>query len=84
MSGDNPIPVLTEVLHKPAVAAVEPSADLASLQASLCAASLQLAEARLRDACREAEHVLLERVMRELRAELPVIVRDVINDYLKK
>jgi hypothetical protein len=84
MSGDNPIPVLTEVLHKPAAKTAEPAAALEDLQERLCAASLQFAEERLREATREAAHVLLERVMGELRAELPVIVRDVINDYLKK
>lgn len=84
MSSDNSIPVLTEVLHQPAEETVEPAPNLDDLQASICNASLQFAEQRLRAACHDAEQALLERVMGEMRAELPAIVREAINDYLKK
>lgn len=37
----------------------------------------------LRDACQEAEHMLLQRVMTQLRAELPAIVRGVLKEQLE-
>jgi len=82
---DDDIPVLTEAVEPlPAAAAVAAAHDLARLEARLCASSLKLAEQLLRDACREAEHVLLERVMNELRAELPAIVKRALDEHFDR
>ncbi len=92
MDTDDDIPVLTDTIagRKIGVAPspqAEPgerqAVDLDRLQAKICASSLTLAEAMLRDACQEAEHMLLQRVMTQLRAELPAIVRGVLKEQLE-
>lgn len=92
MSTDDNIPVLTDALHR--VLPAEPEAseqlspetapDIDQLEAQICESSLQFAEEMLRDACREAEHVMMERIMGALRAELPAIVRNVLDENLNK
>lgn len=95
MSNHDDIPVLTDVLQRagtaePAAPQSEPETappqppDVDALQAQICASSLQFAEEMLRDACREAEHVMVERVMGALRAELPAIVQNVLDENLNK
>jgi len=76
------IPVLTDAIERAAPAT--PASNIDALQDELCAASLAHAEALLRDACREAEHVLFERTLNALRAELPGIVRGILNEHLEK
>lgn len=92
MDKDDEIPVLTDTivgrkldLAKPPAAtpAGRQAVDLDRLQAKICASSLTLAEAMLRDACREAEHMLVQRVMSQLRAELPAIVRGELKEQLE-
>ena len=87
MSHEDDIPVLTDALDRVIAAppAPEPEAhDIDALQAQICESSLQFAEEMLRDACREAEHVMMERIMGALRAELPAIVRNVLDENLNK
>ena len=82
--GDD-IPVLTDAIErrKPSRRdTAEP--DIDALQDEICASSLRTAEALLLDACREAEHVLMERTMSNLRAELPAIVRDALKEHFEK
>lgn len=79
---DDDIPVLTDAIERAAPAT--PDRNLDELQNALCAASLAHAEALLRDACREAEHVLTERTLNALRAELPGIVRGILKEHLEK
>ena len=80
---DDDIPVLTDAIERaPAVPA--PGVDIDALQDEICASSLRMAEAMLLDACREAEHVLMERTMSTLRAELPAIVRGALKQHLDK
>jgi hypothetical protein len=82
---DDDIPVLTDAIERAVIdGKPAPAADMEKLQAELCASSLRVAEEMLRDACREAEHVLMDRAMRTLRAELPAIVRGVLNDHFEK
>lgn len=82
---DEDIPVLTDALERPASPRrTAPGADIDALQDEICASSLRAAEALLLDACREAEHVLMESAMSTLRAELPAIVRGVLQEHLDK
>ena len=83
MAIDDDIPVLTETIPE-TDSATPAAADLERLQSQICASSLTLAEEMLRDACQEAEHVLVQRVMSQLRAELPAIVRDVLKEHLER
>jgi hypothetical protein len=84
-SNDDDIPVLTDAIERTSPAGADVSAeDLERLEARLCSSSLHLAEQMLRDACREAEHVLIERVMSELRAELPRIVSRALRDHFDR
>jgi hypothetical protein len=86
MTGDDDdIPVLTDAIERTTPAAAGVSAEeLERLEARLCSSSLQLAEQMLRDACREAQHVMIERVMSELRAELPRIVSRALRDHFDR
>lgn len=83
MTTDDDIPVLTDTLAEAANVPAD-APDLDRLQAQICATSLTLAEEMLRDACQEAEHVLVQRVMSHLRAELPSIVRGVLKEHLER
>lgn len=78
MSNDDDIPVLTDPIER------EPSAELERLEARISAASLKLAERFLRSASREAEHVLIERAMDELRAALPAMVRRALDEHFER
>ena len=86
MGTDDDIPVLTDTIAGRPVEPVgkQPPTDIDRLEAQICASSLTLAEAMLRDACREAEHTLVQRVMAHLRAELPSIVRGVLKEHLER
>lgn len=82
---DDDIPVLTETIERSTSPAVPAhTADIEALQAQICAASLTLAETMLRDAQREAEQLLTERIMSTLRAELPAIVRGALKEHLER
>ncbi len=83
MATDDDIPVLTDTIVEAAPAPADGGPDLDRLQARICASSLTLAEEMLRDACQEAEHVLVQRVMAHLRAELPSIVRGLLKEHLE-
>lgn len=82
---EDDIPVLTDAIERdrPAPAGLS-AAELERLEGRITASSLKLAEERLRAACHEAEHVLLERVMNELRAELPAIVSRALDDHFRR
>ncbi len=81
---DDDIPVLTDAIERKSPEADHAvGTDIDALQDEICASSLRLAEEMVRDACREAEHVLLDRVMRTLRSEMPSIVRGILNEHLK-
>ncbi|MEQ8205100.1 MAG: hypothetical protein RIA65_02910 [Woeseia sp.] len=82
---EDDIPVLTDAIERmPTKPAAMSGVDLDALQADICGSSLRIAEAMLLDACREAEHVLMERTMSTLRAELPAIVRGALKEHLDK
>lgn len=84
MPENDDIPILTDAIDRAQSAATRLSGDdIEELQRRLCASSLKLAEDALREASREAERALQERVMATLRAELPVLVRGVLNERLK-
>lgn len=85
MSNDDDIPVLTDPLERDRLPARAPSSEeLERLEARISASSLKLAEEFLRSASREAEHVLIERVMSELRAALPGIVRRALDEHFER
>ncbi|MBT8084925.1 MAG: hypothetical protein HKN35_06280 [Woeseia sp.] len=81
MSNGQEIPVLTDVLQR--ASSEKTAAEFDQLQTDICTASLRLAEVKLRQACKEAELEITERVMAELRAELPLIVRAAIRRHSK-
>lgn len=81
---DDDIPVLTETIPPGDARGEVPIADLDRLEAQICASSLTAAEEMLRDACQEAEHLVVQRVMAHLRAELPSIVRGVLREHLER
>jgi hypothetical protein len=82
---DDDIPVLTDAID---VASRDKHGlsddELATLEARLSAVSLQMAEELLRDACREAENVLMKRVMNELRAALPGVINRSLREHFDK
>ncbi|MDZ7643939.1 MAG: hypothetical protein U5K76_06775 [Woeseiaceae bacterium] len=82
---DDDIPILTDAIDRaPATQSSLSVDDIDRLQDKLCATSLKIAESTLRDAVRDAEHELRERVMTALRRELPALVRDVLDEHLKR
>lgn len=85
MPNDDDIPVLTEAVERDRLPARVPSAaELERLEARISASSLKLAEEFLRSASREAERVLIERVMSELRAALPAMVRRALDEHFER
>lgn len=83
MTDDDDIPVLTETIDR-VIPAGGGNPSIETLQREICAASLAVAESMLREAQREAEHLVTERVMSTLRAELPAIVRGVLKEHLER
>lgn len=79
---DDDLPVLTEAVGQAAGPSAVPSADeLARLESKLCAESLTLADQMVHEACHDVEDIILERVMRKLRGELPALVNHVVRDH---
>lgn len=81
---DDDIPILTDAIERAAPKTAAAGAALEQLHAEICAASLARAEELLRDAVREAEHVLIERTMHALRAEIPELVRGILAEHFEK
>lgn len=81
---ENEIPVLTDTVSISPANEKPRTVDIQELQDALCASSLVLAETMLRDALRESEELMLQRVLGALRAELPGMVRTVLHEHLQQ
>jgi hypothetical protein len=97
-SEERDLPILTDVveLHtlvpqNPSHAATDESADadlqaaaaLEALQADLVGRAVNLTDELLHNAARDMEGVLFERVLDRLRAALPEIVADALQEHLE-
>jgi hypothetical protein len=77
------IPVLTDVIeHEPAPARDSVSA-LGELEAHLTAAINEHADELVHNACREMEALLLEQVSDRLKAELPTLIAQIVENYFR-
>ena len=73
---------MTEAVEQPGALPARPSADeLVKLESKLCAQSLTLADQLLHEACQDIEDIIVERVTRKLRIELPALVTRVLQDH---
>ncbi len=73
---------MTEAVEQPGALPARPSADeLVTLESKLCAQSLTLADQLLHEACQDIEDIIVERVTRKLRSELPALVSRVLHDH---
>ena len=80
------IPVLTDIIDD--VAHPPPAADrssefLGELERHLVAAIHEHADELVHNACREMEALLLEQVSDRLRAELPTLVADIVEQHFR-
>lgn len=84
---DRKIPVLTDIVASPGEAAAAPAVtltaeELQELQDRIASEGYALMERLLHEALREMEANLFADVIGRLRAELPSLVDDVINEQL--
>ena len=80
------IPVLTDIIDD--VAHPPPAADrssefLGELERHLVAAIHEHADELVHNACREMEALLLEQVSDRLRAQLPTLVADIVEQHFR-
>ena len=73
------IPVLTDAIEKDGHAFA--LLDTKSVHASIVTESLKLAESLLHQATKDIEAILFERVLDQLRAQLPEIVDRVLREH---
>ncbi|MGO9514462.1 MAG: hypothetical protein ACLP2F_12595 [Steroidobacteraceae bacterium] len=74
------IPILTETIGKPADAS-SPAFDFNALHAAILTETLKLADSLLRQAARDIEATLFERVFDRLRTELPELVDRALREH---
>ena len=73
---------MTKAVEQLGALPARPSADeLVKLESKLCAQSLTLANQLLHEACHDIEDIIVERVMRKLRSELPALINRVLHDH---
>jgi len=73
------IPILTETIEKTGQAS--PAFDFNAMHAAILTETLKLADSLLRQASRDIEATLFERVFDRLRTELPEIVDRVLHEH---
>jgi Zn-dependent M32 family carboxypeptidase len=73
------IPILTDAVEE--VTAAPPEAASEALCAAISSATLQLADSLLRQAAKDIEATLFERVFDELRAQLPDLVDRIVREH---
>jgi len=74
------IPILTETIEK-APEASTPAFDFNAVHAAVLTETLKLADSLLRQAARDIEATLFERVFDRLRAELPELVDRALRQH---
>ena len=74
------IPILTEPIGKPADAST-PAFDFNAVHAAILTETLKLADSLLRQAARDIEATLFERVFDRLRTELPELVDRALREH---
>jgi hypothetical protein len=82
---DDDIPVLTDVVDDGATAALwrPDRLDIMGLETALIAEMREVAETVVRDACREIEAVLVERVCDRIKMELPGLIERILTEHIE-
>ncbi|MGA9026346.1 MAG: hypothetical protein WB440_09850 [Steroidobacteraceae bacterium] len=72
------IPILTDAVED--AAGISPTVDLAAIRSAVLAATFELADSLIKDAARDIESSLFERVLERLHAQLPQLIDRVLRE----